>query len=277
MTKLVQQIITLITDFGQKGAHYIASMKGVILGINPNVRIVDIDHNISPFSLYEAAYILKTVFPYFPEHTIFMIVVDPGVGSSREILGIKTSSNQYFVGPNNGIFPLALSLDKIIECVNIKNAKYFYKPVSHTFHGRDIMAPVAGYISNGILLKEFGAIFDLSNLVTLNQTLIINHKDKIIDCTIQYIDTFGNCITNVSIENNTIQNTAFRLTEGMKLLLNFQDNEYIARYVTHFKAVSEEKLICIKGSTNLLEISINQGDAARTIGLKLGDLISIKF
>jgi S-adenosylmethionine hydrolase len=277
MTKIHKRIIALITDFGQRGLHYAASMKGIILGINPEVEIIDISHNVSPFSVLEAAYILKAVYLYFPENTIFIIVVDPDVGSLREILIIKTSSNQYVICPNNGIFPLAFSLDIIVECINIKNPIYFHSPLSQTFHGRDIMAPVAAFISNEISLKEFGTKFNISNIVKLENRLSINHKGKIIECTIQYIDTFGNCTTNITVENQKIPNTSIELKEGMDLTLNYKGKMYKGKYLSYFKEVPKNKLIFIKGSTEFLEISINQGNVASFIGFKVGDVISIKI
>lgn len=277
MKKLTQYTIALITDFGQSGFHYVASMKGVILGINPNAKIIDVDHNITPFSVLEAAYILKTVFPYFPEHTIFVVVVDPGVGSNREIIATRTRSNKYLVGPNNGIFTLVRSSEEIIESIIIKNPKYFHKPVSQTFHGRDIMAPIASFISLGVSLKEFGTKFDLSKLVLFKNILNINQKDKIIECTIQYIDTFGNCTTNVALENNRIQNLPIVIDEGMDLTFQFQQNLYSGKYFSHFEAAAIGELIYITGSTSFLEISVNKGNAAKLIGLKVGDVIAISF
>ena len=161
MVAFNQRIICLITDFGLKGQHYVASMKAIILNINPNIRIVDISHEITPYSIIEASYILKTTYRYFPQGTIFIIVVDPGVGSSREILIIKTESNQYFIGPNNGIFSRTF-LGNIIECIEIQNEEFFNKPASNTFHGRDIMAPIGAHIISGIPLNAFGPNFNIN-------------------------------------------------------------------------------------------------------------------
>ncbi|MFX0008770.1 MAG: S-adenosyl-l-methionine hydroxide adenosyltransferase family protein [Candidatus Hermodarchaeota archaeon] len=277
MKKLTQSTIALITDFGQNGFHYVASMKGVILGINPIAKVIDVDHNITPFSVLEAAYILKTVFSYFPERTIFVIVVDPGVGSNREIIAIKTRSNKYLIGPNNGIFTLIHTSEEFVESIIIKNPKYFHKPVSQTFHGRDIMAPIASFISLGVSLKEFGTKFDLSKLVLFDNILNINHKDKIVECTIQYIDSFGNCTTNIALENNRIQNLPLTLEEGMELTFQFQQNLYSGKYFSHFEAATIGELLYITGSTSYLEISVNKGNAAKLVGLKVGDVIAISF
>ena len=134
MAKLDKKIIGLVTDFGAKGHHYVASMKGVILKINPKVKIIDISHNIAPFSIIETSYIVKTTHKYYPEDTVFIVVVDPGVGSSRKIVAIKTVNNQFFVGPDNGIFSNVFSPDDIVECVTVENQNYFFKPISKIFH-----------------------------------------------------------------------------------------------------------------------------------------------
>ena len=163
MVEFCSNIIGLITDFGIKGAHYVASMKGIILKINPRVNIVDISHHITPYSIIEASYVANSVYSNFPIGTIFIIVVDPGVGSKREILLVETKNHYYFIGPNNGVFSNLFMKNEIKECIHIKNDKYFNKPVSKTFHGRDIMAPVSAYITQGINLNNFGNNFDTKN------------------------------------------------------------------------------------------------------------------
>ena len=139
------------------------------------------------------------------------------------------------------------------------------------------MAPVASFLSLGISLKEFGTKFDLSNLVLFNAILNINHKDKIIECSIQYIDSFGNCTTNIALENNRLQNLPIVLEEGMDLAFQFQQNLYTGKYFSHFEAAAIGELIYITGSTSYLEISVNKGNAAKLIGLKVGDVITINF
>ena len=161
------KIIGLITDFGDKGFHYVAAMKAIILRINSKVPIIDITHYISSYSVLEAAYILKTTYILFPQNSIFIIVVDPGVGSSREILAVKTNSNYYFIGPNNGIFSLLFKFSEIDKCIHIQNEEFFNKPVSSTFHGRDIMAPVGAYISKNILAGYLISNFQNPSVVCL--------------------------------------------------------------------------------------------------------------
>ena len=271
------QKIGLLTDFGSLGGHYIASMKGVILKINPKVKIIDISHNISSFSIIEASYVIKTTYKYFPENTVFIIVIDPGVGSSREILAIKTKTNYFFVGPDNGIFLNAIPTDDISECVIVNNDKYFNKPVSKTFHGRDIMAPVGAYILNGIPLNNFGPSFDPLDFAKYPIEYKVIPEKRLIRCTIVYVDNFGNGITNIAIEKNYIKGTSLSLKENMVIALEFKYQKYNGKFISHFASASLNSLVFLKGSTNYLEISINQGNASKDIGFKSGDIITIKL
>ncbi|MHA2182675.1 MAG: SAM-dependent chlorinase/fluorinase, partial [Promethearchaeota archaeon] len=129
----MKNIIGLITDFGTRGQHYVAAMKAVILNLSPSATIIDISHNISPYSVIEASFILKTTYKHFPEATVFIVVVDPGVGSNRKIIALKTKSNYFFIGPDNGIFPNAFNITEISDCRHIQNEEYFNTSISPTF------------------------------------------------------------------------------------------------------------------------------------------------
>ena len=275
MTNLYVDIIGLITDFGPRGQPYVASMKAIILKLNTNIKIIDISHNISSYSIIEASYLIKTTYRYFPENTVFIIVVDPGVGSSREILALKTISNYYFIGPNNGIFSNIISNDEIEECVVVENENYFNKPVSETFHGRDIMAPVGAHIINGIPLSNLGRQFNPKNFINYSLEFEVKPKKKIIRCVVQYIDSFGNGITNIPIENNSIIGTSLSLTKGGIIKFKFNNKEYEGEFTSHFTDVPKNSLLFLKGSSNFLEISKNQGNAAKDIGFKVGDIITV--
>ncbi len=267
MAKLRKRIIGLITDFGPKGQHYIASMKGVILNINPEVNVVDISHNIAPFSIIEASYIFKTTYKYYPEGTVFIIVVDPGVGSSREILALKTVNNYYLVAPNNGIFLSSFELNDFSECIEITNEEFYNKPISKTFHGRDIMAPIAANITKGLSLSKFGAAFNPSKL---NSYPIEFNKisDNEIKCTIQYIDNFGNIITNIKA-------SSLSLKDGAHLRVKLKKAEFNGKFVQFFEKVIKGSLLFLVGSSGFLEISKNQGNAAIDLGVSLGDIITV--
>ncbi len=272
----MSKLIALLTDFGSKGQHYVAQMKGVILNINPNVNIIDITHEISPFSIIEAGYIIKTTYKHYPRNSVFIIVVDPGVGSEREILLIKTKSNHFFIGPNNGVLSNALS-EEISECILIQNDKFFNKPVSKTFHGRDIMAPVGAYIVKGVSIEEFGPRFNFNNLIKIPLLYEWMESYKAIKCVIQYIDSFGTGITNIPIENSKIKETSIKLNEGDLLKLKVNEQIYECSFISHFSAVPKSTLIALIGSNKFLEISINQGNASKEIGFKVGDIIEIRL
>jgi len=273
----MKKIIALLTDFGSRGQHYVASMKGVILNINPNVKIIDITHNISFFSIIEASYLIKSTYKYFPKETVFIIVVDPGVGTNREILIIRTKSKHFIIGPNNGIFSNIIKLENIVECVNVSNKVYFNKPVSTTFHGRDIMAPVGAHITRDIPIKEFGPRFNHDKILDYSLHYDVNEKKKKIECVIQYIDSFGNAITNVPIRNDFVKGTTLFLKHDSSIKIEFGDQSYVCRYVTHFGSVPINMLTLLKGSTNFLEIAKNQANAAKDIGFNVGDIITLNL
>lgn len=275
MTDVFQDIIALLTDFGPRGSHYVASMKAVILKLNPNVNIIDISHDVSSFSIIEASYLLKSTYKLFPELTVFIIVVDPGVGSSRNILALKTKENYYFIGPDNGIFFNLFNKEEIEDCIVINNTNYFNKPVSPTFHGRDIMAPVGAHIINGVPLSNFGSVFDLKNLVEYPIKLEISEENRSINCTIQYLDSFGNLITNIPIHNNIIDTTSLKIKEGDNLKIIINNQEYEGKYSSYFGNAPLNSLLFLKGSSGYLEISVNQGSAAEYMDLKVGQIIKI--
>ncbi len=264
---LHKRIIGLITDFGTKGQHYVSSIKGVILNINPEVNVVDISHSITPFSIIEASYVIKTTYKYYPKGTVFIIVVDPGVGSSREILTIKTVDNYYFVGPNNGIFLGVFESNEFSECIEIKNENYFINPISKTFHGRDIMAPIAANITKNIPLNNFGLPFNPSDQVIC--PIVFNKiSDKEVICTVQYIDDFGNIITNFKA-------SSLSLRDGAILKMKLNQTEISGKFVQSYQNVIKKSTLFLVGSSGFLEISKNQGNAAVDFGVSVGDIITV--
>ena len=268
-----KRFIGLLTDFGQKGSHYVASMKAVILKINPNVNFIDISHNINSFSIIEASYMLKATLNYFPEKSIIIVVVDPGVGSSREILGIKLESNKIIIGPNNGLFGMTLRSKEISACVNLNNKEYYLDSISNTFHGRDVMAPLAAYLSLGKKLSDLGDNFPKENLLTIEKfkNLPLSNSDGI-KCYIQYIDNFGNAVTNLIVDNFE---TISKMHDGENLCIIFNEKKFKGKFTSYFGKFPIGSLLFLEGSTGFLEISINQGSAQKYIGFNTGDLITI--
>ena len=275
MTDISRRVIALITDFGTRGLHYVASMKGVILRINSQVSIVDITHEISSYSIIETAYIIKSAYKHFPKGTIFIIVVDPGVGSSREILAIKSKSDYFFIGPNNGIFSNIMKSEKILMCVEVKNEKYFNLPISNTFHGRDIMSPVAAHLTKGVPLNEIGPYYDIEKIKEFPINYKIDELHKQIEASVQYIDSFGNVTTNIPIRSNFIKGTALSIVSGTKIKVKFKNHIYEGKVTTHFSTESKNTLLVLTGSSGFLEISKNQGNAAKDLSLQIGDNIEI--
>ncbi|MFX1323674.1 MAG: S-adenosyl-l-methionine hydroxide adenosyltransferase family protein [Promethearchaeota archaeon] len=275
----MENTIALITDFGAKGQHYVAAMKAVILNINPNAKIIDISHSISPYSILEASYILKTTYKHFPESTVFIVVVDPGVGSSREIIALKTKTNYYFIGPNNGIFPNVFTCEEISDCIDIQNKEYFNHPVSPTFHGRDIMAPIGAYITNykNFPLIDLGPRINFNSLIRIPIIFEIELESRTIKSSIQFIDSFGNGTTTIPIIENKIKDTTLSLENDLKIRLNFKGKYYEGIFTTNFSGVPIDSLLFIVGSTGFLEISINQGNASEKLGFKSGDFITIQL
>lgn len=242
-------IITLLTDFGLED-NFVGVMKGVILGINPVARIVDITHNVRPQDIMSAAFLLKGSYRFFPKGTIHLVVVDPGVGSKRKAIIVKTM-DYYFVGPDNGVLSIALS--EIEKIINITNEKYFLKSVSNTFHGRDVFAPVAGYLSKGVQLERFGR--EVREYKKLDIPKVKAGKGQII-----YIDRFGNLVTNIP--------------KGVSGKIQFKGIS-IDKISSSYAEVEIGMPLAIFGSFGNLEISIREGSARDYFHAKIGDEVRI--
>lgn len=188
----MRSFITFITDFGYTD-HFVGVMKGVILGINPAVRIIDISHQIDSQDIREAAFVLKLAYRYFPKNTIHVVVVDPGVGSGRRPIVVVTP-DYYFIGPDNGVFSYIYKEEGSIKVVEISAEHYYLQSPGSTFHGRDIFAPVAGWLSRGIEANNFGLeMEDFARLEPSEPEI----KEGLIVGRIIHIDKFGNLITDI--------------------------------------------------------------------------------
>jgi len=252
-------IITLTTDFGTQDA-YVATIKGVILGINPEATIVDICHSIEPQNIAQAAFIIVTACDYFPKNTIHMVIVDPGVGSQRRAIALKNRS-AFFVAPDNGVLSYVIdSSPEKPQAVDLTNPKFWRHPVSSTFHGRDIFAPVAAHLSLDVPIEEFGdSITSLSTFPVPHPQIgatgeLLGH--------ILHIDRFGNLITDVNRENlppgELSLEIAGRQIEGLS-------NSY----------VEGDKLLALLGSSGHLEIALQNGSAASLLSARSGDEVRI--
>ncbi|MDA2918373.1 SAM-dependent chlorinase/fluorinase [Desulfobacterota bacterium AH_259_B03_O07] len=247
----MRRIITLTTDFGLSDP-YVGSMKGVIYSINPNALITDITHDIPSHDVFKAAFILRNFISYFPEETINLVVVDPGVGSSRRAIAVE-ADNKYFVGPDNGVFTFVYMDANSYAVFEITDPKYMLKNISSTFHGRDIFAPVAGHISIGVSIKDFGV--ETKDPVSIE----IKHPEvgsnEIVGEVI-YVDSFGNCITNIT--GNSVSSDS-RI---------YVDKRVVESISKSYSDVPEGELLAIIGSSGFLELSVNQGRASELINAK---------
>ncbi len=256
-------IITLMTDFGYKDA-FVGTMKGVILGILPEARIIDLTHGISPMNILGAAYVLKTAYPYFPEDTVHICVVDPGVGSARNPIAVR-ACGQCFVGPDNGIFGYVLQNCSDFDCVKINSEKYSLPNCSATFHGRDIFSPVGALIARGKALNDIGSPLENPFIPPglLPEILPDSIKGQVI-----HIDHFGNAITNITQEyvSGKFSN------RNIAVLLNGQ--RIPGPYRT-YSDVQPYTPIALFGSEGHLEISVNLGSAEKELGVAVGAMVSV--
>jgi S-adenosylmethionine hydrolase len=267
-----QAIITLTTDFGLDDA-YVAAMKGVILDINPGATIVDISHSVEPQNIRQGAFVFSTAYTYFPQDTIHLVVVDPGVGGPRRAIIVETA-NAIFVAPDNGVLSYVfqastgkrisratlMKLPPELQAFEITNSKYWHHPVSSTFHGRDIFAPVAAHISLGKPLNELGQavssvkVFPLPRPQPDANGNLIGH--------VLHIDHFGNLITDITSQD--LPSSKFWIeVAGHKIASLSQSYE------------SAQELLALIGSSGRLEIALKSGSAARLLGSKLGDRLCL--
>lgn len=257
-------IVTLTTDFGLIDP-YVAEMKAVILDVCANATIVDITHEIEKFDIRMGAYILASASPYFPEGTIHLAVVDPCVGTQRQPIIMQTKRG-YFVGPNNGVLTLAANSQGIEHIYEISNRKLTLLRISSTFHGRDIFAPAAAHLANGTSPQKFGQ--EISEIVTPEFAKIVKRKDMLVGEVI-HVDDFGNIITNFGKEELESMNA--KATVDVKLKNVRQKLKLCKAYAE----VGPQKPLATIDSHDFLEISINQGNAAKTFKAKIGDKITI--
>ena len=254
-------IITLLTDFGSQD-YFVSAMKGIILSINPDARIVDITHEIPPQDIRSASFNLLAVYRDFPAGTIHVAVVDPGVGSARRAVIVKCAG-QFFVGPDNGVFSWICEREENSLAVHLSNEKFFRHPVSQTFHGRDIFAPAAAALSNGVALKEFGpTIDDLIQLEPLQPKRIDGGR---LEATIIHIDRFGNCITNL---------TRDQLGAGAKLIVSGREVSSFREFFAD-RGGNQDDVFCLFGSAGFLEIAAQDTSAAKIIGARRGDSVHL--
>lgn len=269
-------LVTLTTDFGTEDA-YVPAMKGTMLSIAPNARLVDVTHQIHPQDVMESGFVLKSAQPFFPDGSVHLVVVDPGVGTERKAVALR-HNNHWFVGPDNGVFPLVLDGDDPDELVELDNPEIWRtSSPSTTFHGRDIFAPAAAHLAAGRPLEELGS--PLESLQPLRWVLP-SIDTNTVQGWVVHIDHFGNCISN--IRRSSLADALERDTKNVPV----EERSAVKAYVgpTSLKGihstygdVPEEDPVLLFGSTGFLEVAVNGGSAAERLDIRKGDPIKLAF
>jgi hypothetical protein len=264
-------VITLITDFGLQD-EYVGVMKGVILSINSSVQVVDITHGLARHDVVQAALVVKSAFRYFPINAIHVIVVDPGVGGKRKAICCKKDGH-FFLAPDNGALSLVIQDGDVDELCAISNEAFFLKPLSNTFHGRDIFAPVAAHLSKGLDMARLGPKIRLSDMVTLDLPApFLSARHELVG-KILSIDAFGNLVTN--IDQETFMRFAHRQEpEDAVITLGRSKIQGVS---TSYDSVKTGSPVAVFGSRKLLEIAVNQMDARTCFKARVGQTIKVKL
>jgi S-adenosylmethionine hydrolase len=256
---LSNPIITLTTDYGTND-HLVGVLKGVILKINPDVQIVDITHGVTPFDLLDGATAIANAYSYFPPRTIHVVVVDPGVGTDRRPL-IVSGQNQYFLAPDNGVLSAVYEKEQNFLVRHLTAEHYFLHPVSKTFHGRDVFAPVAGWLSKNWQPGSMGEeITDFKRFALPRP----KEADGLLKGVVLKVDAFGNLITNFREEDlpaGAVEKGEINLQVG---------SHTISKLLPTFANGNAGEAIAYLGSSGSLEIGVNKGSASRTLGLGRG-------
>jgi S-adenosylmethionine hydrolase len=260
------KIISLTTDFGLKDP-YAAEMKAAILGICPNAAIVDITHEIERFNVRMGAYVLASVVQYFAKGTIHVAVVDPGVGTRRRPILIQTQRG-FFIGPDNGLLILAAENQGISRIHEITNPRLMLPRVSSTFHGRDVFAPAAAHLANGVHPAEFGP--EIRDAAKPEFTKLTLRKDVLVG-EVLHVDNFGNIITNIGEK----EITRIRMKDVVNVELS--NKKLKLKLCKAYGEAKPQELLALIGSHNYLEIALNQGNAAAELGTKPGDKIKLSL
>lgn len=255
-------IISLLTDFGNRDG-YVAAMKAVILGINPRAALIDLSHEIEPQNIQAGAFLLSSQSRFFPAGTVHVAVVDPGVGTNRRLVAVQ-AAEQIYVAPDNGLLDFCIELG-VSEAVEITNQALWRQPVSMTFHGRDILAPVAAHLSLGKPLQEIGSVVELSRRLP---AMRFKMSAREILGQVVYIDRFGNLITNISSQ-------VLRQFAGGDDLEIYIDEKMSCSLKPAYASVSVGAPVAVFGGFDRLEIGVNQGNASTFFGARIGDSIKV--
>ena len=259
-------IITLITDFDTND-HFVGTMKGVIYSINPDVEIVDITHKVASYDIFDAAFTLAQSYRFFPSDTIHLVVVDPGVGTTRRPLLARSLAHK-FVAPDNGVLSLIYEMEENVEVRHITADHYFLNPVSATFQGRDIFAPVVGWLSKWVEADKFGD--PISDFIKFSSPKPKRAGENLITGVVLKVDKFGNILTNLRPED--LPQLFEENPPPFKIIINQQE---ITRLNLAYSMGKPSELFAIVGSSGYLEICTNRGSAAKALNANRGAEVSV--
>lgn len=254
-------IVTLMTDFGLRDP-YVAMIKGVILSINPEAKVIDISHQVRAGSIFQGALLIRETYPYFPPGTVHVAVVDPSVGSDRRLIALEVDSH-YFVGPDNGIFWSILQDHDISKVMHLTDDRYFLPDVSYTFHGREVFAPVAAHLTLGVALESLGKPIEDPVEMAIP---VAHEKEGVLYGEIIRVDNFGNLITNIHKQE-------FEEYLSMAPPVIEIGNLTVRKFGFIFADVEEGEPLALINSSRLLEIAVNLGRASDYLEKEPGEII----
>jgi S-adenosylmethionine hydrolase len=261
-------VVTLTTDFGSND-HFVGTMKGVILEIVPDANIVDICHAVQPFDVLDGALTLAQAYSYFPSSTVHLVVVDPGVGTARRPI-IASTDRHHFVAPDNGVLSLIYGREERIHVRHVTAEHYNLQPVSNTFHGRDIFAPIAAYLAKGVETEKFGE--EITDFVRFNAPKPKPASEHSLRGVVLKVDRFGNLVTNITEKDAPMLFTP----DPAPFKIKVGDSE-ISEIKEHYAQGAPKQVFGILGSMGYLEISANRGSAAQILAAGKGSEIIIEL
>ncbi len=268
----LRPVVAFLTDFGLRDG-YVGVMKGVVLGIAPQAQLIDITHDISPQDIAAGAWVLGTSYHYFPLGTVYTCVVDPGVGSARRPIAVR-AGDWFFVGPDNGLLSYVLMEQTIYEAVVLSSPAYHLPQVSATFQGRDLFAPAAAHLARGVALRDLGVLIDPSSLRLLDLKYASRQEGRI-EGHIVYIDHFGNLITNIpaSMVPDLFSCAAIQLTFSSQQTIVTERRRFFAEHSAQDKLAAYPFVYI--DSAGYVGIARQNGNAAATLGVRVGDVITL--
>ncbi len=257
-------VISLLTDFGV-GDAYVGEMKGVILSICPTVTLVDISHSVLRHDVLQGAFVLSQAAPYFPEGSIHLVVVDPGVGTARKKIVLQ-GRRCFYVGPDNGVLSLAAEREGVVRAVEIRNEEFMLPRLSGTFEGRDVFAPVAAHLAGGVDIGVLGP--DISNFERISLAKPEKRGDVLFG-EVVYIDGFGNVVTNIA------EGVLGPVGSGSSVRVRVGAVSAMLPLCGAYGFVAAGSPLLVIGSSGLLEVAVNMGSAEKLFGAKVGDRVEV--